>query len=456
MFFKTINPYTGKVLKKYRYLDKHEIVNVIENTNAAFLEWKKTTIQHRAGLLKKAEKILVERKKEFGELMAMEMGKPVAVGRGESVKSASVCNYYAENAEIFLKDEVIETEAQRSFACFEPLGLIFAVMPWNFPFWQVFRFAAPALMAGNGCLLKHAPNVPECSLAIENIFREAGFPKHIFSSMFVDIPLVENIISNPFVKGVTLTGSERAGTSVASLAGKYLKKSVMELGGSDPYIVLEDADIKSAVETCIISRLVNSGQTCISGKRFIVVKSCIKEFEELFVEGMRKVRFGNPMDENVKYGPLARYDLRDNLHRQVKESIKLGAKCLFKGDITNDSQGAFYPAVVLSNVKKGMPAFDEELFGPVAAIISAEDERDAINIANDTCYGLGAAIFTRNIEKGTRIASKELNAGACAVNDFVRSDPRLPFGGINRSGYGCELSHYGMKEFVNVKSIYVK
>jgi succinate-semialdehyde dehydrogenase / glutarate-semialdehyde dehydrogenase len=456
MFFESVNPYTGKVIKKYKYLNEHKINSVIEHTNAAFLEWKQTSIKHRTDLLKTAAEILVERRKEFGEIMAMEMGKPISVGRGEAEKCAWVCNYYVENAEGFLKDEKIETEAQKSFACFEPLGLIFAVMPWNFPFWQVFRFAAPALMAGNGCLLKHAPNVPECALAIESVFREAGFPKHIFSSMFVDIPLVENIIGHPFVRGVTLTGSERAGTSVAGLAGKYLKKSVMELGGSDPYIVLEDADMELAVETCITSRLVNSGQTCISGKRFIIVKSRLKEFEKLFVEGMSKISFGNPMDDDVKYGPLARYDLRDNLHRQVEESIKMGAKCLFKGEVPSDTHGAFYPAVVLNNVKKGMPAFDEELFGPVAVIVSAENEQDAINIANDTCYGLGAAVFTADTEKGARIAAKELNAGACAVNDLVRSDPRMPFGGINRSGYGCELSYYGMKEFVNIKSVYVK
>jgi len=456
MFFESVNPYNGKVIGKYKYLNEDEIKNLIEQTHAAFIGWKRTSFKYRTDLLKKAAEILIARKKEFSEIMAMEMGKPVSVGRGESEKCALVCNYYAENAEAFLKDEIIETEAQKSFACFEPLGVIFAVMPWNFPFWQVFRFAAPALMAGNGCLLKHAPNVPGCALAIESVFREAGFPEYIFLSMFVDLPLVENIIAHPFVKGITLTGSERAGQSVATLAGKYLKKSVMELGGSDPYIILEDADLKSAVETCIISRLVNSGQTCISGKRFIVVKSRLKEFKKLFVEGMSEILFGNPMDEKVKYGPLARNDLRDNLHRQVEESIKMGAKCLFKGETPDDSNGVFYPAVVLTNVKKGMPAFDEELFGPVAAILTAEDEQDAINIANDTCYGLGAAVFTADIENGTRIAAKELNAGACAVNDFVRSDPRMPFGGINRSGYGCELSYYGMKEFVNVKSVYVK
>jgi len=456
MFFNSINPYTGKVIKEYKYLNSKEIDNTINNTNTAFLEWKKTTIKYRTESLRKAAAILVDQKQKYGRIMAEEMGKPISVGEAEALKSAWVCNYYAENAKDFLKNEHIKTECSESFVTFQPLGIIFAVMPWNFPFWQVFRFAAPSLIAGNACLLKHAPNVPECAIEIENIFLKAGFPEFLFKSIFVDIPLVENVINNRFVKGITLTGSERAGQSVAALAGKALKKSVMELGGSDPYIILDDADMESAVNSCIISRMLNSGQTCISAKRFIVVKSRLKEFEKIFVEEISKLQFGDPMNSETKFGPMARFDLRDGLKLQVEKSISLGAKCIYRSSIPDNSNAAFYPIEVLTDVTKGMPAFDEELFGPVASIISAEDEIDAINIANDTCYGLGAAIFTKDIKKGLKIATEELNAGACAVNDFVKSDPRLPFGGINSSGYGTELCHYGMKEFVNIKSISVK
>ena len=457
MFFETINPYSGDVIKKYRYCNESEILEAIDNVHDKFLNWEKTDLKYRAKLMKNVAELLEKNKDEYAQIMSMEMGKPISVSRGEAEKCSALCQYYVENTESFLRPETIKTEASNSFITFEPLGIIFAVMPWNFPFWQVFRYAVPALMAGNGCLLKHAPNVPECALAIERIFKEAGFPENIFKSVFVDIPLVETIISHPFIKGVTLTGSERAGTSVASLAGKYLKKSVMELGGSDPYVVLEDADMEQTVEICVSSRLINSGQTCISGKRFIVVKSRLEEFTKLFIEKMSRITFGNPMDEETKYGPMARRDLRDNLAGQVEKSIELGAKCLFKGDLPLENPaGTFYPVVVLTNVEKGMPAYDEELFGPVSVIYPAKTKEEAIKIANDTPYGLGAAVFTSNIEEGIRLATKELNAGVCYVNDFVKSDPRLPFGGINRSGYGTELSSYGIKEFVNIKTISVK
>ncbi len=457
MFFETVNPFSGDTIKRYKYCEQNEILEAIEKAHKEFLTWEKTNYEHRSKLINNVANILVKNKDEYAQIMSMEMGKPISVSIGEVEKCAVLCKYYAEHAEGFLKPETINTDASNSFITFEPLGIIFAVMPWNFPFWQVFRYAVPALLAGNGCLLKHAPNVPECALAIERIFRDAGFPDNIFTSVFVDIPLVETIISHPSVKGVTLTGSERAGSSVASLAGKYLKKTVMELGGSDPYIILEDADMDTAVDTCVTSRLINSGQTCISAKRFIVVESRLDEFTKLFIEKMGKVEFGDPMDEKTQYGPMARRDLCDNLHRQVEDSIKLGAKCLFKGKIPDKNPaGTFYPVIVLSNVREGMPAYDEELFGPVSVIYSAKDEEDAIRIANDTPYGLGAAVFTTDTERGTRIAAKKLNAGLCFVNDFVKSDPRLPFGGINRSGYGTELSTYGIKEFVNIKTVSVK
>jgi succinate-semialdehyde dehydrogenase/glutarate-semialdehyde dehydrogenase len=328
-------------------------------------------------------------------------------------------------------------------------------MPWNFPFWQVFRFAAPALMAGNAGVLKHASNVSGCALAIEEIFRQAGFPDNIFRSLLVSSSQVEAVIENPLIKAVTLTGSTPAGRAVAQKAGSLLKKSVLELGGSDPYVILADADLDLTVETCVASRLINSGQSCIAAKRFVVVESVRKRFEPRFVEQMQAATMDNPLKEDTDVGPQARHDLRDDLHWQVQQSIEQGATCLLGGHIPA-GQGAFYPPTVLTNVRPGMPAYEEELFGPVAAIIPVKDEAEAIRVANDSVFGLGAAVFTSDVAKGERIATEELEAGCCFVNAFVKSDPRLPFGGIKESGYGRELSHYGIKEFVNIKTVYVK
>jgi succinate-semialdehyde dehydrogenase/glutarate-semialdehyde dehydrogenase len=328
-------------------------------------------------------------------------------------------------------------------------------MPWNFPFWQVFRFAAPALMAGNAAILKHASNVPGCALAIEDIFHRAGFPANVFKALLIGSNRVAAIIQDPLVKAVTLTGSTDAGRAVSKKAGEMIKKTVLELGGSDPYIILEDADLEAAVTVCVASRLTNSGQSCIAAKRFIVVESQRERFEELFVERIRAEKTGDPVEEDTTVGPLARHDLRDHLHRQVLESIEKGARCLLGGRVP-EGRGAFYPPTVLTAVKKGMPAYDEELFGPVAAIISVKDEEEAIRVANDSRFGLGAAIFTRDVAKGERIAANEIEAGCCFVNALVRSDPRLPFGGVKDSGYGRELSHYGIKEFVNIKTVLVK
>jgi succinate-semialdehyde dehydrogenase/glutarate-semialdehyde dehydrogenase len=455
MPMEVINPATGEHVKTHDTLSKEELEPAIRASHEAFLSWKNVSFAERAQLMKKAAKILREDADKYAKLMTIEMGKPIRDGRAEANKCAWVCDYYAENAQVFLKKEKVQTDASRSFVSYQPLGVVLAVMPWNFPFWQVFRFAAPALMAGNAGVLKHASNVPGCALAIEEIFLKAGFPENIFRTLLIGSSLVNEVIENPLVMAVTLTGSTPAGKAVASKAGEMLKKTVLELGGSDPYVVLADADLEATVNTCVYSRLINSGQSCISAKRFIVVESIKKEFEQLFIEKMQAVKMGDPMDETVAVGPQARHDLRDDLHRQVKESIKKGAKCLLGGEIP-PGKGAFYPPTILTNVKKGMPAYDEEIFGPVAAIIPVKDEKEAIAAANDSVFGLGSAIFTRDIEKGTRLAEKELQAGCSFVNTFVRSDPRLPFGGIKESGYGRELSHFGIREFVNIKTIFIK
>jgi succinate-semialdehyde dehydrogenase/glutarate-semialdehyde dehydrogenase len=455
MPMEVINPATGEHVKTFDTLSKEELGPAIRASHEAFLSWKNVSFAERAQLMKKASKILRKDADKYAKLMTIEMGKPFRDGRAEANKCAWVCDYYAENAQVFLKKEKAQTDASRSFVSYQPLGVVLAVMPWNFPFWQVFRFAAPALMAGNAGVLKHASNVPGCALAIEEIFLKAGFPENIFRTLLIGSSLVNEVIENPLVMAVTLTGSTPAGKAVAKKAGQMLKKTVLELGGSDPYVVLADADLEATVNTCVYSRLINSGQSCISAKRFIVMESIKKEFEQLFIEKMQAVKMGDPMDETVAVGPQARHDLRDDLHRQVVESIKKGAKCLLGGEIP-PGKGAFYPPTILTNVKKGMPAYDEEIFGPVAAIIPVKDEKEAIATANDSMFGLGSAIFTRDIEKGTRLAEKELQAGCSFVNTFVRSDPRLPFGGIKESGYGRELSHFGIREFVNIKSIFVK
>jgi succinate-semialdehyde dehydrogenase/glutarate-semialdehyde dehydrogenase len=455
MAMEVINPATGELVKTYDTLTKEELGPAIRASHEAFLSWKNVRFAERAQLMKNAAKILREDADKYAKLMTVEMGKPVKDGRAEANKCAWVCDYYAENAQLFLKRETVQTDAARSFVSYQPLGVVLAVMPWNFPFWQVFRFAAPALMAGNAGVLKHASNVPGCALAIEEVFLKAGFPENIFRTLLIGSSLVNDVIENPLVTAVTLTGSTPAGKAVASKAGEMLKKTVLELGGSDPYVVLEDADLEATVNTCVYSRLINAGQSCIAAKRFIVVESIKEKFEQLYIEKMKAVKMGDPMDETVAVGPQARHDLRDDLHRQVEESIKKGAKCLLGGEIP-PGKGAFYPPTILTDVKKGMPAYDEEIFGPVAAIIPVKDEKEAIAAANDSVFGLGSAIFTSDIEKGTKLAEKELQAGCSFVNTFVRSDPRLPFGGIKESGYGRELSHYGIREFVNIKTIFVK
>ena len=455
MVFQSVNPANGSVIQSYDEMPPQEINAIIHKAHETFVSWRKTSYAHRAELMAGAAELLRKYKDEYGKLMALEMGKPVRDGRGEASKCASVCEYYAENAEKILSPEPIPTDASRSYVSFQPIGVVLAVMPWNFPFWQVFRFAAPALMAGNAGILKHASNVPGCALAIEQIFRDAGFPEHLFRSVLCGSREVAAIIEDPLVRATTLTGSTPAGRAVGAKSGERLKKSVLELGGSDPYLILEDADLEAAAATCAASRLINSGQSCIAAKRFIVVEPVAERFTELFVESMRSAKMGDPLEEDTQVGPLARHDLRDELHQQVVKSLEQGAKLLLGGEVP-EGKGAFYPPTVLADVKKGMVAYEEELFGPVASIITVKNEAEAIATANDSVFGLGAAVFTRDAARGERIAAEELDAGACFVNTFVRSDPRLPFGGVKESGYGRELAHYGIKEFVNIKTVYVR
>jgi succinate-semialdehyde dehydrogenase/glutarate-semialdehyde dehydrogenase len=450
-----INPVNGEKLKEYGEPAWEQVVQKIEQTYKTWLTWRRTSHDKRSELLVNMGNVLRNRSEEFAILMAREMGKPVKQGRDEIEKCALCCDYYAMNGAAHLTDQVIATGASKSFVTFQPLGVVLAIMPWNFPFWQVFRFLAPALAAGNCSVLKHASNVPGCAIAIEEVVNEAGFPNHVFQSLLIRSAMVDKIIEHPLIKAVTLTGSIDAGRQVAQKAGSMIKKTVLELGGSDAYIVLEDADVEYAAEICVNSRIINSGQSCIAAKRFIVVESVLNEFTSWFYRKMRAKKVGDPLDPSTDIGPQARQDLRDQLHSQVEMSIKKGAKCILGGEIP-DGNNAFYPATILTGVRPGMPAYEEELFGPVAAIIAARDEEDAIRIANDSAFGLGAALFTIDVDKGERIAATELQAGFCNVNHQVQSDPRLPFGGINQSGYGRELGEFGIREFVNIKTVYIK
>lgn len=450
----SINPATGKEIKSYEEMNEDNVKEIIDSVDSTFNIWRKTSFKERSEKMNRAAEIIKEKKEEFAILMVEEMGKPIAQARAEAEKCAWVCEYYAENAEKFLEDEKFETDADNSFVTYQPLGVVLAIMPWNFPFWQVFRFAAPNLMAGNAALLKHASNVQSCALSIESIFREAGFPENLFRTILISSKKVKNVIDNGKVRAVTLTGSVPAGKVVAREAGEQLKKTVLELGGSDPYVILEDADLEKAADTCVTSRLINAGQSCIAAKRFIIPEKIYNDFEKLFVEKMKQKKMGDPKDEENDLGPQARDDLRDDLHKQVEDSVEKGAKILLGGKVP-DMKGAYYPPTVLANVEPGMPAYDEELFGPVAALIKVKDEEEAIKVANDSDFGLGGAVFTKDVDRGTKIAREKIDSGNVFVNQFVKSDPRLPFGGVKDSGYGRELSIFGIKEFVNIKTVYV-
>ena len=451
----SINPFTGETIKTYQEHSSEKVNTIIDQVDVAFQQWKLTEFEDRSVLMKNLQNQLINQKAELASLMTAEMGKVTREALGEIEKCAFVCSYYASYAGSFLKNKPVATEASESYITYQPIGTVLAVMPWNFPFWQVFRFLAPALMAGNTAVLKHASNVSGCALAIEQLIRQAGFPENVFRTLLIGSSSVKEVIENPLIKAVTLTGSTPAGKSVAAAAGSVLKKTVLELGGSDPYIILEDADIATAAQLCVTSRLMNAGQSCISAKRFIVADAVYEEFKAKFVRLMVEAPFGDPLDAQTTIGPLARVELRDELHRQVKKSRQMGATVLVGGYIP-EGKGAFYPPTVLEDVVPGMPAYDEELFGPVAVLFRFHSEEEAIRIANGTVFGLGAAVFTSNVKRGKLLAEKGLEAGCVFVNDFVKSDPRLPFGGVKESGYGRELSTVGIREFVNIKTVVVK
>jgi succinate-semialdehyde dehydrogenase/glutarate-semialdehyde dehydrogenase len=450
-----VNPATGQPGKSYDPDSIDGARAAAKAARAAFLEWRRTSFADRSAVIHKAAEILRARKDELATLMTDEMGKTVDEGRAEVEKCAFHCDWFADHAEGYLANEPADIGGGEAFVTFNAIGIVLAVMPWNFPLWQVFRAAAPALMAGNGMLLKHASNVPGCALAIQDILHEAGVPKDLFRTLLLASRDVEGLIKDENVAAVTLTGSVPAGRSVATSAGSVLKKCVLELGGSDAYVVLEDADIAAAARIAATARMVNGGQSCIAGKRFIVVRAILEQFEKALVDAMRGYEIGDPTKEGTKLGPMVSVKARDEIHQQVKQSVAKGAKLLLGGEVP-DRAGAWYPATVLSNVRPGQPAHDEEVFGPVAAIIAAEDEADAIRIANDSEFGLGSGVLTSDIDRGRRIAAEELEAGMSFVNENVRSDPRTPFGGVKHSGYGRECGVFGIREFVNIKTVHVK
>ncbi|KAI94134.1 succinate-semialdehyde dehydrogenase [Rhodomicrobium udaipurense JA643] len=452
---KTENPATGKPGRTYDGHTREQALAIAGKAREAFPDWRRTSFTERGIIIGTAARILRERKDEFARLMADEMGKPVTEGLAEIEKCAFNCDYFVENAERFLANEPVKLDGGRAYVTFNPLGSLLAVMPWNFPFWQVFRAAAPALMAGNTVLLKHASNVPGCALAIEDVFREAGAPDNVFRTILIAGRDTAELIDSPDIAAVTLTGSVAAGKAVAEAAGRNLKKTVLELGGSDAYLVLEDADIDHAATVAATARMVNGGQSCIAGKRFVVVAPVREAFETGLAAKMSAIRMGDPLDPATKLGPMVSVKARDEIHRQVRESIGKGARLLCGGEVP-DRPGAWYPPTVLTDVKPGQPAYDEEVFGPVAAIIEARDVQDAIRIANDSEFGLGAGVLTRDIRRGEEIAARDLEAGIAFVNENVRSDPRMPFGGVKHSGYGRECGVFGIREFVNIKSVHVR
>jgi succinate-semialdehyde dehydrogenase/glutarate-semialdehyde dehydrogenase len=449
----TVNPATGEELKTFEALTDEQVDEKIGRAYETFLEWRETSFAERSRLLTRAAEILEEEAEQFGRTMTTEMGKTLAAAIAEANKCARGCRYYAENAERFLADEQIELEGARTYVRYEALGPVLAVMPWNFPFWQVFRFAAPALMAGNVGLLKHASNVPQCALAIEDVFRRAGYPEGAFQTLLIGSDKVQRVIDDPRVRAATLTGSEGAGRQVGSEAGENIKPSVLELGGSDPFIVMPSADLEKAVSTAVTSRTLNNGQSCINAKRIILHEEIADEFERRFVEGMAALKVGDPMDEETEMGPLATPQIREDVDSQVKKSVEAGARVLTGGKPV-DGPGNFYPPTVITDVPEDSPAYREEIFGPAASLFRARDVDDAIRIANDTSFGLSSSAWTNDPDEQERFVN-EIEAGMVYVNRMTESTPEIPFGGAKNSGYGRELSHFGIREFTNIKTVWI-
>lgn len=447
---KSVNPFNGTVLAEFKPDDESAVEKKLQQATQTFSSWKRTGFQQRAELMKKAGSILRKNIAQYSNTISGEMGKVLSESKAEVEKCANACDYFAENAEKFLKDLQIKSDASKSLVVFQPLGPVLAIMPWNFPLWQVFRFAAPALMAGNVGLLKHAANVTQCSLLIEDVFRQAGFPEGAFQSLLIDSKNVERVIANDKVAAVTLTGSEYAGTKVAEAAGRNLKKCVLELGGSDPFVVLDDADLPLAAKVATTSRMQNAGQSCIAAKRFIVDEKIREEFLHLFKINIEALKQGDQFDLKTTTGPMARIDLAEELEKQLNESLKSGAKLITGGK----REGANFQPALLDNVKPGMKAFDEEMFGPIASVITVKNEAEAIHMANNHRYGLGGSVWTKDLSRGEKVA-REIESGSVFVNSLMRSDQRLPFGGIKKSGYGRELSELGIKEFVNAKTVFI-
>ncbi len=451
MKVQSVNPWNLEVIEAFETHTAEQVDTIINAVDEEFHDWKKTSFEHRAALMNKASDVLLKNKQKYGEHISLEMGKPIAEAIAEVEKCAWCCRYYADNAADFLSPKVIETDAAKSLVRYDPLGVIYAIMPWNFPLWQVFRFAAPTMMAGNTAILKHAPNVTRCAIDIEEVFAEAGFPENAFRVLILDNENASKVIEHSLIRAVSLTGSERAGEAVASTAGGVLKPSVLELGGSNAVIVLEDADLEQAVDTGFKSRMLNTGQSCIAGKRFLVHEKHFDAYVERFTEKVNALKFADPLSGDATIGPLARVDLAEGIERQVDTSLEKGAKLVTGGK----RDGAKYEATVLTNVTPGMPAFDEELFGPVAPFVKISSFDEAIELSNRSSFGLGVTICTGNAE-AVAARAHEFDEGAVFINELVKSDPRLPFGGIKRSGFGRELSLDGIREFVNVKTVYVK
>ena len=450
----SLNPATNRIVKTYTSWDSHHLATALQQTDIAQQEWSQNSFDDRAVRMSFAARLLRERASDYGRMISIEMGKPIRESYDEVEKCALICDYYSAHAQNFLRDETVQTDASRSYVSYQPLGVVLGVMPWNFPFLQVIRFAAPALMAGNGCVLKHASNVPQCALAIEKLFLDAGFPASLFTTLMIESADVVEAIASRHVHAVTITGSEAAGRVVAAHAGQHLKKCVLELGGSDAFIILKDADLELAATNAVRSRFLNCGQSCIAAKRIIPVAEIADEFVSIFVQKTRDLKMGDPLSENVQMGPLARLDLREYLHLQVTDSIAQGAEALL-GCKPIAGEGAFYPPSILDRVTAKTRAYHEELFGPVATVIRATDEDEAVHIANDTRFGLGSSIWSGDSVHAEKIA-RQVHAGSSFINGMVRSDPRLPFGGIKSSGFGRELSSHGIREFVNVKSVWIR